>query len=211
MLDHLTTTLPSILREYHGKHNLTQVPVQVDHLLPMFEQRGFADRIILEAYDYPASNIAAQVSFYAAQHGVYAGSTDYARIQFSKHLNFCWQRFAICKEMYHCIIDGPTSNRTTSVADLMKLSELLVSGAGSMFQEFDPLYTEMLAEILALETLFPLELRNHHREAYSQGQITDYQLALRYRIPEEHARLAMYTNYIQSIEARRDDLIDIDA
>lgn len=169
MLQHIQTTLPSILKQYHEKHNLTHVPVLVDHLRPMIEERGFADRIVWEAYDFPASNIAAQVSFYQAALGLYGGEGDYARIQFSSSLNFCWQRFAVCKEMFHCILDADAANRVTGMDNLMKLSELLVSEATATLESFAPHDTEQIAEILALETLFPLELRCQHKESYAAG------------------------------------------
>jgi len=204
VIDHIEKTVPSILAQYHAAHGLTQVPVLVDHIRPLIEERGFADRIIWEAYDFPAKNIAAQVSFYQEEMGAYLGVGDYARIQYSAHLNFCWQRFAVCKEMFHCILDVSPSNRVTEIGGLMKLSELLVSGASRSLAEFKPHDTEQDAEVLALETLFPLELRKRHLEQYSAGLITDYQLALRYRIPEDYARIGMYENYIGGIERLRE-------
>lgn len=209
MIEHLDNTLRSILKQYHAEHDLSLVPVQVDLLKPMFEQRGYADRIVWEAYDYPDKNIAAQVSFYKAAMGLYSGEGDYARIQYSGHLNLCWQRFAVCKEMFHCILDDGDEARTSSISDLMKLSELLVSGAASRLAQFKPHSTEQDAEILALETLFPLELRLSHREEYDEGLITDYQLALRYRIPEEYARMGMYEHYLTMIQNLRGELVEI--
>lgn len=203
MLEHLRTTVPSVLAEYHATHDLRDVPILVDHLRPMMEQRGFADRIVWEEYDFPAKNIAAMVSFYQAAMGTYIRIGDYARIQFSKYLNLCWQRFAVCKEMYHTILDAGQATRVTDMAGLHKLSESLVSYATTRMSDFPPYDTEGEAEILALETLFPLELRLHHKKAYDEGLVTDYQLALRYRIPEEYARMGMYVNYISSIERAR--------
>lgn len=170
----------------------------------MIEERGFADRIVWEAYDFPATNIAAQVSFYQQQIGVYAGNADYARIQYSSSLNLCWSRFAVCKEMFHCILDIDANSRVTDFNGLMKLSELLVSDVASHLTDYQPHDTEQDAEILALEVLFPLELRRHHLEDYRKGLITDYQLALRYRIPEEYARLGMYAHYVDQIERMRE-------
>lgn len=207
MIEHIRTTLPSILTQYHERHDLTLVPVLVDHLRPMIEERGFADRIVWEAYDFPATNIAAQVSFYQAALGLYGGDGDYARIQFSSSLNFCWQRFAVCKEMFHCILDDDAGNRVTGMEGLMKLSEHLVSEASAALESYAPHDTEQFAEILALETLFPLELRLQHKEGYEAGLITDHQLALRYRIPQDYARVGMYSNYIKRMEGLREDTL----
>jgi len=207
MLDDL---LLGILSEYHKKHDLTQVPVLVDYLKPMMETRGFADRISWEKYDFPANYIAAQISFYRGQLGVYAGNSDYARIQYSDSLNFCWQRFVLCKEMYHCILDNDDETRVTNIDDLIKLAEYLVDDTISNHRPFRPHATEQDAEILALETLFPLELRIQFQSEYKNGAITDHQLALRYRIPETYARLAMYPNYMATIsEIRNKKLVKL--
>ena len=195
--------LHGVLNQYHRAHDLREVPVLIDLLKPMMEQRGYADRIIWECYEAPARNIAAQVMFYEADLGVYAGTGDYARIQYSSSLNFCWQRFVVCKEMYHCVIDGP-NKRVTNVNDLLKLAEYLVDDTIAQLEEFPAHDTEQIAEILALETLFPLELRSHHLADYTAGKITAHQLALRYRIPQQYARTAMYPNYYRSIERLRE-------
>lgn len=196
--------LHSILKQYHGAHDLAQVPLKVDLLRPMMEERGFADRIYWEKYHFPAKNIAAQVTFYRAEMGVYAGSGDYARIQYSSSLNFCWERFVVCKEMYHSVLDASVVRRVSNISDLLKLSEYLVDDTISSIENFEPHETEQLAEILALETLFPFELRSNHLAAYKANQISDLQLALRYRIPEEFARHAMYPAYYQAVERMRD-------
>lgn len=207
MHEHFQSTIPSLLEEYHSKYDLAKVPILVDCLKPMIEQRGYADRIVWEAYDFPAKSIAAQVSFYQSEMGVYSGVGDYARIQYSKHLNFCWQRFAVCKEMFHCMLDHSADQRVTEVQSLLKLAELLVSGASRTLSDFEPHNTEQDAEILALEVLFPLELRLSHAERYSEGLITDYQLALRYRIPQEYARIGMYSNYMRGIQSLRGEAL----
>ena len=203
MIEHLTKTVPSIIAQYHKAHDIRDVPILVDHLKPMIEERGFVDRIIWEKYDFPATNIAAQVSFFEAEMGVYLGVGQYARVQYSSSLNFCWERFAVCKEMFHCIIDQDAANRIAQISDLLKLAEALVSDVMALVDDFAPHKTEGLAEILALETLFPLELRTHHRADYDAGLISDYQLALRYRIPQEFARVGMYPNYMAGMEKIR--------
>jgi hypothetical protein len=197
----------SMLNAYHAKHDLRQVPIKIDWLRPLIEERGWVDRIIWEKYHCDEINIAAQVSFFKAQMGAYAAVGDYARIQYSRSLNLCWQRFVICKEMYHCMIDKEQAHRVTGVEQLMKLAEYLVSETTPTMERYEAYDTEFYAEILALETLFPLELRQYHRAAYEAGEISDYQLALRYRIPEDYARSAMYPDYFRQISKVRQDTL----
>jgi hypothetical protein len=203
----IAQTLNSILSAYHKQHNLTQVPIKIDFLKPIVEERGWVDKIFWEKFRFNSQFIAAQVSFFKGSMGVYAGSGDYARIQYSENLNFCWERFAICKEMYHCMIDNDQSTRITNSADLLKLVEYLVSGQVSAIEEFPAHASEDIAEILAIETLFPLELRKVHRSAYEKNEITDLQLALRYRLPEKFVRTAMYPSYYAQIEKLRKDTL----
>ena len=201
--------LPSILTQYNKMHGLGTIPIKVDFLRPMIEERGWVDRIIWERFAFESRRIAAQITCYTGSMGVYAGDGKHARIQFSSGLNFCWSRFAILKEMYHCMIDETPEDRVCTVADLLKLAEMIVSSPFATIggESFDPYETEMTAEILALETLFPLELRTHHEAAYRSGEITDYQLALRYRIPEEYARLGMGKGYLESVKKLRGETL----
>lgn len=202
--------LLSILNKYHEEHNLRLVPIKVDMLKPMIEERGFVDRIIWEEFDFPSEHVLAQVQFFKQQMGVYAGEGDYARIQISNTLNFCWRRFVLCKEMYHCLLDVAPDSRVSNTGDLMTLSEHLVSESSFVIPGFEPHTTEQQAEVLALETLCPLELREHHIEQYEQSEITSHQIALRYRIPENFVQIAMYPSYLEAIhEIRQDKLIQL--
>ena len=194
--DHLQTLLPSILGQYQRAYGLRDVPLHVDKLRPMIEERGWVDRIVWEEFFYTSQHIVAQVQFFEGSLGVYAGDGDYARIQFSASLNFCWRRFAICKEMYHAIIDAKPATRVTKFDDLLRLSEMLVSGASALVQRFEAYTTEHMAEVLALETLFPLELRLQYEELYHADKISDRQLAERFRIPTDYARMGMYPSYL---------------
>lgn len=202
-MDPFSELLPQILDRYHRMYGLAEVPIKVDCLRQLIEGEGYADRIVIERFDFESQLVIAKIEFYRGQLGVYAGVGDYAVIQYSKALNFCWTRFAVLKEMYHCLLDQAPSNRVTGMAELMKLGQMLVSEAYASLENFPPFRTEEVAEILAMETLFPLELRSHHKEAYDLGQVSDYQLSLRYRIPERYVRLAMLKGYYELMYRHR--------
>jgi hypothetical protein len=207
--EYLRTLVPSILGSYRKTYGLRDVPIAVDHLRPMIEERGWVDRIVWEEFDFPSKHIKAQVQFYKGNMGVYSGQGDYARIQYSSSLNFCWQRFAICKEMFHAFIDKNPKDRITTTPDLLKLAEMIVSDSSAFVQDFSPFDTEQSAEVLAVETLFPFELRERYEDRYRAGEISDRQLATRFRIPEDYARQAMYPSYFESIrDVRRGTLVD---
>lgn len=208
--DLIRNLLPVVLSAYHEQYSLRDVPIAVDYLRPIFEERGWVDRIYWEKFLFESAHIFAQVQFYRARSGVYGAEEDCALIQFSSSLNFCWSRFAICKEMYHALIDKDGSTRITTTQDLLKLSEVLVSESSARLAAFSPYLSEGAAEILALETLFPFELRLHYESRYREGEITDHQLATRFRIPEEYARMGMYPGYFEAVrEIRKDSLVQI--
>jgi hypothetical protein len=55
-------------------------------------------------------------------------------------------------------------------------------------------------QVLAIETLFPLEVRLRYEARYRAGEITDLLLAERFRIPEDYARRSVYPAYMQAVK-----------
>ncbi|MER9683026.1 hypothetical protein NKJ23_27510 [Mesorhizobium sp. M0184] len=210
MADIFGVLLPSLLTDYRNAHGLVDVPIKADLLRPLIEQRGVVDRILWEEFDYDSQTVLAKVEFYRGHLGVYAGKGDYARVQYNSSLNFCWQRFVLVKEMCHCLIDDTAASRVVDMENLMKLGQMLVAPTYASLEDFPPHVSEHMAEIVAVETLFPIELRSHHKAAYDDGTVTDYQLALRYRIPEQYVRFAMLKGYYETIYSlRASNLVDL--
>lgn len=202
----------SVLSEYHSKHDMTLVEISVDKLRPIFEDMGFVDKIIWERFFFDTEYIAAQIKTHNADLGPYKGVGSYARIQFAQNLNYCWTRFVLCKEMWHCVLDAEPGTRITSTADLLKLSEYLsddlLAHIADEAHGFPPFNSEELAEIMAIETLFPMELRRHLCDPLDEGKISPLQIALRYRIPQEYVHVGMGAAYFSSaLRGRGDKLV----
>jgi hypothetical protein len=179
--------LATILAKYHKAHNLQMVPIKIDHLKPMMIERGVADQIYWEKVEFEHKFIGAMVEFYQSIEA-YKGDIA-AKITYASSLNECWQRFVLCKEMYHCVIDNDTETRTSNPGEVSALLEELGSPVmPGRSKKINPnqsaLDTEYDAELLAVETLFPLELRKHHMHDYNNQKISSFQIALRYKIPE---------------------------
>lgn len=202
----------SVLKNYHNQYDLTKVPISVDELRGIFEKIGYVDVIRWEEFDYKTRYILGQIKTFKANMGVYAEQKDYARIQISKGQNPCWKRFVICKEMYHTIIDATNKARIANTDDLLKLSNFLSNSFLSQISKqqvaYDPYDTEVAAEIFALETLFPYELRRNFCDDYDKGIITDHQLALRFKIPEVYIAGAMSSDYFTAVYEGR-ELVNI--
>lgn len=197
-----STLLHSILSEYHEKHDLTKVPIKVDFLKPIMERKGIVDVIELYEVEFSADHIAATVEIFDRP------TQAIAKIKVASSLDDYWRRIAICKEMYHCVIDRTEKLRVTSVNDLLDLKDALVSPiyphrSKQLTPDLGPFDTESDAELLAVETLFPYELRRTHIEGYYQGKPTATNLAMRYVIPEYYIPLAMQKKHLELIRKFR--------
>lgn len=199
-----------VLSKYHNDHDMTNVPISVDKLRIIFENLGYVDKIYWEEVDFKSKFILAQIKTYKQDMGAYAGVGDYARIQILANQNYCWQRFIICKEMYHCILDTPQENRITSFDDLRKLSDYFTNSFLNLIademeeeEEFPPFDTEAIAEFMAIETLFPIELRKTYCDDFDSGKITARQLSMRYRIPIEYIHTSMIASYFSAVSRGR--------
>lgn len=208
--------LDKVLREYNAKYSLIDVPINVDELRLILEPLSKVDRMYYEEIECDTEHVLASVMFYTAGLGLYSGKGTYARIQYVRNLNLCWKRFAVCKEMYQCVLDDTNEKRTNSTVRFLAVVDRLSSDfyevlADENDAEVDvrqAYSTELIAELFALETLFPYELRRKFFDAYDEHKITDYQLAYRFKIPEEMVNFCMKNDTYSSSVQRGRDLID---
>lgn len=210
MLDYVN----SILENYNAEHNLpsefsefAEAPVLTKHLKPMIEDRGVTDKINLYATDHTSSTILAMVQMDKGMTAMYGGVQNIAHIYFQKRLNYCWRRFVVCKEMYHCMLDRTVDERVSSIENLNRLVELLGHDTTSVSGGFAPLKTEKQAELLALETLMPVEYRMKIQPEYSSGKIKAEGIAKAFRIPEAYVHFSMQPSYLKNIVAYRAPLL----
>lgn len=162
--------LATILREYHAAHDLGDLPIAVDHLRPIVEGKGIAQEIEIHEVEFSSDILAATVEVFDD------GRKVVAKILLASCLDEYWRRIATCKEIYHCMIDCTEKLRVRTVDDLFSLTDGLASRLSPLHSkrispEVGPLDTELDAELLALETLFPYETRRHHFDAYYAGTI----------------------------------------
>ena len=199
----------SILRQYQKDHGLKRVPIKTALLCPYVEERGHVDRIILQEVDYDSKGVIARVVKYSGEQP-YSGQLSYAEIQYAKNQNLCWRRFAVCKEMFHCMIDHQDRDRIASVDSLKKLTDLFVADTTGLTGDFPPFEKEQTAELLALETLFPVEHRHALKLQVDNGEITHGQVAERFKIPEYYTQLAFQESYLRATTMLRGKLLDIE-
>jgi hypothetical protein len=93
-------------------------------------------------------------------------------------MNYCWRRYVLCKEYFHAIIDGD-DYRNMNIYDHLK--EVSISFPDGKSRPDSPVQSEMLAEIAAMEFLFPYGERVSH---VANGNLDFANIAEHYKIPQ---------------------------
>lgn len=212
----------NILQHYKKEHGLRpmqvghfpatvdQIAVRTTNLLPYIEERGYVDKIYLHESEFSGPHIVAQIQVIEGVLSQPYQHETVAKIYLAQNLNLCWRRFAVCKEMYHCMIDRLAGQRVTNLAQLKELLFLLTADTTSLTGESATLTSERLAELYALETLFPVEFRLTHLNDYQKGRIASSDLASMYRVPHNYVDLALQPHYLQVTQRLRGKLLPLD-
>jgi Zn-dependent peptidase ImmA (M78 family) len=206
----LNAAIYKVLEEYQKQTDLAVVPVEVGLVQQSVCAYSAVDNIVIKAFNLKTVHILGQVQFWRRADGPpYAETKLEAEIHVSSTLNDCWRRFVCCKEIMHCVLDQKDQTHIGNINDLKALAETLVNRSIAAIDTVRGFDTEMAAEVMAIEVLFPLELREAHVESYRAGLLTDLQLAMRYKIPEQIVRSAMAPHYIETIQRLRTRRIEI--
>ena len=108
--------------------------------------------------------------------------------------NHCWNRFVLCKELFHVVLDQPCYR----IADIERHLEDVAAVFPVLESEPGPTtVSELLAEIAAMEFLFPYAHRLNH-----QQQPCDYlAIARQYRIPQVMVEKYLSKSYMLNLGA----------
>jgi len=112
-------------------------------------------------------------------------------IVLSRALNYCWERFVYTKELMH-VFDDPKEASDTGDAFEAQLDELSGPAGPSPSPQYN---AEILAFWKALAVLCPESDRKAFREQRRRGQIADYDIALKLRIPERYVPRLFESRY----------------
>lgn len=100
-------------------------------------------------------------------------------VLFVDGLNTCWRRYVVCKELFHIIIDLP-EYRNMDIEQ--HVQELTVAFPDDDSSPEKAAVAEFIAEIAAMEFLFPYQRRQQELER-AKG-VPDYlAIARKYRVP----------------------------
>lgn len=202
--------LSEVLAEYHEAHDLLKIPIKVVGLTPILTKRSGLARIFLESYDLPNGGKPDQILARVMVHKKGTGAHpeidgDYARVQYSSAINLSLRRFAVCKELWQVILDQTKEERVGDIETLTRLGQWLFSEDAFRVEDFKPGNTEFEAEILALETLFPLELRSRPEfmDALDNGKLGLNDLADQFKLPPHYVEQAMSDFYFSWASEQR--------
>lgn len=111
---------------------------------------------------------------------------DHYDIVYLRDLNKCWKRFAICKELFHAILDDP-SNCNSNIASHVN-SMFAIEIARDVTREGRATEMETVAEIAAAEYLFPYSER---KRILTNKSIDHSEIAQQFLIPRYHVELLL--------------------
>jgi len=98
-------------------------------------------------------------------------------------LNECWQRFILCKELFHVLLDAQEYRNMDLYAHLEQLTLLMPADEDGIYL---PGTSELMAEIAAMEFLFPYSER---LKVKSKSTINLLDVATVYRVPQKFVAL----------------------
>lgn len=115
-----------------------------------------------------------------------------ANVRFDRKQNRCWRRLICCKELMH-VFDGPEEKASDRGRFLRLMQEFEVR---PMAGDTSPMFSsELRAEWMALLILCPKRLRDATRPQWADKTLSNYDVALKYKIPEDVVESLMSDYY----------------
>jgi Zn-dependent peptidase ImmA (M78 family) len=109
-------------------------------------------------------------------------------------LNECWQRFILCKELFHIALNR-AEYRNISIAG--HIEEITLAFPDDDSSPRKPVVAEFLAEVGAMELLFPYKSRLQVLSANPQPNFAE--LASHFMIPKIHAEKYLSASYMANL------------
>lgn len=146
-------------------------------------------RASIEAYEHPTHTYTG-----ALPRGKYISNDDGTyEIIILPGQKFCWNRFVLCKELFHVLLDVEDKQRIFAHNDVdAHLEKYMYEDS----PDSSPLnvQSEWLAEFAAMEFLFP------HAHRAKQIDVDSAVLAERYKVPKQKVEEYMRPKYIEMLD-----------
>lgn len=196
----------TVLQELSKKKIFTNVPYEITTIIEILETTH-VDKITITPKDTDLKeNVVLGRYRRYSESAVYGEPIDHVMIDYASSMNLCWTRFVIAKELCHIFLnkthhqDNGRNGHTVTEKDLSKLVAALSERSEILTVHESPaVRCEILAEHFACELLFPFEFRLKYRDAYNEAEVTNYELATLFRIPETIVNQIMSDEYFDFI------------
>ena len=102
---------------------------------------------------------------------------DKAVVLYAHYLNSCWERFTVCKELFHVVLD---KEEYRSMDIFQHIQNITLSFPDDESRPTGPVVCEFLAEVAAMEFLFPYAER---KAILAANAMTPAEVAEQYKVP----------------------------
>lgn len=161
--------------------DLARPPVEVRDIQAEIIEIGMVAEIQIDAVELDQSISKGHIVIEDLREGLHEDAHFVAKIRIDHELNRCWARYVTCKELMH-VFDSPEE----VVSGPERFRELMDEvDSPRMGGDISAMYiSEFSAMWMALLILCPRGARNEWKARLEAGEVTPYQVALRFRIPE---------------------------
>lgn len=178
---------------YQGNTDL--IPVSIDALSDVIAGKsGYT--IVMRDVAFEATYMFARCEKYGDQR---------AEIDVRANLAEDWKRFVAAKELLHLVVDSDEDMSPYGDETLDKLVREGHIGVISQNGDDAPAQSELIAEVAAMELLYPIQCRVTDVKMLVDGTTTQQKLALHYGVPVNFVDTALSPDYLGVIKAAFND------
>lgn len=168
----------------------TRIPVSIDSLHEVISE--------LSGYTVEMREVSFEGTYLFGRIEKYDGKRAIIDVKSSLAEN--WKRFIACKELVHLLIDEEEDMSPYGDEMLEKLVRDghigVISNNGG---DKPPMQSELIAEVTALEILYPVFERKKDFDALAKGETTIRKLALHYGLPDNFIDTGLSTDYLDFV------------
>ena len=175
-------------RVWAGRNNF--LPISVDAAKEVIEElSGYS--VVMRSVSFEATHIFARVEKY---------KDKTATIDVRHNLSDQWKRFVSSKELLHLIIDKDEDMSPYGDETLDKLVRDGHIGVISQNGDKPPAQSELIAEVAAMELLYPMQNREGDLKLLSDEKTSMRKLSIQYGIPDNFVETAFDTGYLSVLQ-----------
>lgn len=171
----------TFVRLYDFSSEMNAYPVRLEGVLDREAMRLSSQD---ELY-YVASELDTEVSlghikqYRVPSGGLYGETRWVTEIRYANSLNFCWRRYVCCKELMHVF-----DNADEQVNTPARFNQLVAEFEAPLPVPTPPMQSEVKTMWMALACLCPRPVRERFYPVWRDKEESDYEIALKLRIPE---------------------------